>query len=367
MDPHYFHSSSYAKTPSKKSAKAPKKAGKGSKKKTRVQSYATYIYKVLKQVHPKTGTSKRSVSVLNSFIGDIFDRIATEASKLARYTKKKTLSSREVQTAVRLTLPGELAKHSVSEGTKAVTKYKSSSYYPSSSTSYFKGQGKGGKAAQNAKPTSRSSKAGLQFPVGRIHRYMKARHTGRVGSTAAVYMAAVLEYLTAEILELAGNACNDLKFKRITPRHLQLAIRGDLELDKLLAGITIASGGTLPNIHSVLLIKGSKAYKVAKEAAKKKAGKAYAPSEEAGSYAKSRSRTPVRRRSTTPKRPTTPARRRPKTPKKTPKKHKSTPKKKTPKRSSHHRSPYAFMGIENDHESMENESFASDLASYYDL
>ena len=306
MDPHYFHSSSYAKTPSKKSAKAPKKAGKGSKKKTRVQSYATYIYKALKQVHPDTGTSKRSVSVLNSFIGDIFDRIATEASKLARYTKKKTLSSREVQTAVRLTLPGELAKHAVSEGTKAVTKYKSSSYYPSSSTSYSKGQGKGGKA--KAAPTSRSSKAGLQFPVGRIHRYMKARHTGRVGSTAAVYMAAVLEYLTAEILELAGNACNDLKVKRITPRHLQLAIRGDEELDKLLAGITIASGGTLPNIHSVLLIKGSKAYKVAKE----KAGKAYAPSEEAGSYAKSRSRTPARRRP------------------KTPKKHKSTPKKKSP-------------------------------------
>lgn len=116
-----------AKTPSKKSAKAPKKAGKGTKKKTRVESYGSYIYKVLKQVHPDTGISKRGVSILNSFIADIFDRLATEAGKLARYTKKSTLSSREIQTAVRLTLPGELAKHAVSEGTKAVTKYTSSS------------------------------------------------------------------------------------------------------------------------------------------------------------------------------------------------------------------------------------------------
>jgi histone H2B len=77
---------------------------------------------VLKQVHPDTGISKRGVSILNSFINDIFERLATEAGKLARYTKKSTLSSREIQTAVRLTLPGELAKHAVSEGTKAVTK-----------------------------------------------------------------------------------------------------------------------------------------------------------------------------------------------------------------------------------------------------
>jgi len=94
-----------AKTPSKKAAKAPKKAGKGSKKKARVESYGSYIYKVLKQVHPDTGISKRGVSILNSFISDIFDRLANEAGRLARYTKKSTLSSREIQTAVRLTLP----------------------------------------------------------------------------------------------------------------------------------------------------------------------------------------------------------------------------------------------------------------------
>ena len=115
-----------AKTPSKKSAKAPKKAGKGGgHSKELTESYSTYIYKVLKQVHPDTGISKRGMSIMNSFINDIFERIASEAGKLARYNKKSTLSSREVQTAIRLILPGELAKHAVSEGTKAVTKYTS--------------------------------------------------------------------------------------------------------------------------------------------------------------------------------------------------------------------------------------------------
>ena len=118
-----------AKTPSKKApSKAAKKAPSGDKKKhtkKRVESYSTYIYKVLKQVHPDTGISKKGMSIMNSFINDIFERIAGEAGKLATYNKKATLSSREIQTAVRLMLPGELAKHAVSEGTKAVTKFSS--------------------------------------------------------------------------------------------------------------------------------------------------------------------------------------------------------------------------------------------------
>ena len=90
------------------------------------QSYSIYIYKVLKQVHPDTGVSSKAMSIMNSFVNDLFERIAAEASRLAHYNKRSTITSREIQTAVRLLLPGELAKHAVSEGTKAVTKYTSS-------------------------------------------------------------------------------------------------------------------------------------------------------------------------------------------------------------------------------------------------
>jgi len=113
-----------------KKAKSPKAEGeekskKGSKRR-QSNSYSSYIYKVLKQVHPDTGISRKAMIIMDNFINDIFERLATEAGKLARYNKRHTITSREVQTAVRLILPGELAKHAVSEGTKAVTKYNSS-------------------------------------------------------------------------------------------------------------------------------------------------------------------------------------------------------------------------------------------------
>ncbi|XP_060707149.1 histone H2B type 1-F/J/L-like [Hemiscyllium ocellatum] len=105
----------------KVSKKPPKK-----RKKTRKQSYSTYVYRVLTQVHPSTRISSKAMNVMNSFVIDIFERIASEASHLIHYNKRQTISAREIQSAVRLMLPGELAKHAVSEGTKAVTKYTSS-------------------------------------------------------------------------------------------------------------------------------------------------------------------------------------------------------------------------------------------------
>jgi len=117
----------------KKTAKktAPAASGADSEKKkrrkVRKETYSSYIYKVLKQVHPDTGISNKAMAILNSFVNDIFERIATEASKLATYSKKSTISSREIQTSVRLILPGELSKHAISEGTKSVTKFSSAS------------------------------------------------------------------------------------------------------------------------------------------------------------------------------------------------------------------------------------------------
>ena len=136
------------------------------------------------------------------------------------------------------------------------------------------GKGKGGRGKSSGqRPVSRSSKAGLQFPVGRIARFLKqGRFAERVGAGAPVYLAAVLEYLAAEVLELAGNAAKDNKKTRIVPRHIQLAVRNDEELNKLLGGVTIASGGVLPNINATLLPKGGKKAE-GEEKAEKKASK----------------------------------------------------------------------------------------------
>ena len=122
-----------------------------------------------------------------------------------------------------------------------------------------KGKGGRGKGKASGKSTTKSVKAGLQFPVGRIGRYLKlGKYATRLGAGAPVYLAAVLEYLCAEILELAGNAARDNKKSRIIPRHITLAVRNDEELNKFLSGVTVAAGGVLPNIHSVLLPKKSK-------------------------------------------------------------------------------------------------------------
>merc|ERR1719191_743787 len=104
-------------------SKTTNKVSEAKKKKSKTETYKIYIYKVLKQVHPETGISSKAMSIMNSFLNDMFDKIASEASRLSSYNKKPTITSREIQTAVRLVLPGDLAKHAVSEGTKAVTKY----------------------------------------------------------------------------------------------------------------------------------------------------------------------------------------------------------------------------------------------------
>ncbi|KNC50674.1 histone H2A [Thecamonas trahens ATCC 50062] len=179
----------------------------------RRETFASYIYKVLKQVHPDAGISKQGMTMVNAFVFDTLRQIVELASRIMPMMGKTTVSSREIQTAVRIVIQGELTKHAVAEGCKAVTK--------------FSGSGSGYRS------TTRSTRAGLQFPVGRIHRYMRAIVIGRVSGSAPVYLAAVLEYLVAEIVELSGNAARAAGRMRITPIDLETAIGADAELAAL--------------------------------------------------------------------------------------------------------------------------------------
>jgi histone H2A len=196
-------------------------------------NFFTHIPKVLKQVHPELGITTEALNEVNLLCHIFAERIVNEATDLSKMNSKKTISSRAIQTAVRTCLTGEMTKHAVSEGLKAHTKYST--------------------MTNNGGRGSRSKKVGLVFPVGRIESLIR-HHRGveRVSGTAAVYLAAVLEYLTAEILELSGNAARDNKKKRVTTRHLLLAIRYDEELNTLTHNITL-SGGVPPYINAALL------------------------------------------------------------------------------------------------------------------
>ena len=207
-------------------------------------SFSCYTYKVLKQIHDGTGISKRALMVCNDFLVDLYLRIEQEAVLLTKLSQRETITHREIQTAVRLVLSGVLAKYAVSAGVKAVASFQSHQE---------------AKEAIDIRPErrrrNRSGLAGLQFPVGRIHTLMKQRARQRIGALAPVYLAAVLEYLAAEIFELSDRAARDDNKIRIAPRHIFFAISNDPELQTLLPNVDIAFAGVQPNIHSMLLPK----------------------------------------------------------------------------------------------------------------
>lgn len=195
------------------------------------------INRVLKQVHPDSGMSGDALDTVNNLVNIVIEKLMNEVNNLMHSSTRKTVSSREIQSAVRLVFGnGELLKHAVSEGTKAVTKYNAVTTTGGSKSAKEKSTG----------PVPRSAKAGIIFPVTRVETLMMSLTSSeRKSDGAAVYLAAVVEYVVAEILELAGNTARDDKRTRIIPRSILLAIENDIELKRLFSD-TVLSGGVVP-------------------------------------------------------------------------------------------------------------------------
>lgn len=208
---------------------------KEKKTKKHSKEFYIYIYRVLKQVHPDTGFTKIAITQINKILSILAEEFARVAQSAVTRANKHTCTSRDVQYAARTILPGEVAKHAVSEGTKAVTKYNNA----------------------NGFNKSRSARAGLQFPVALAEKYLRSKgaSTIRIGAGAPVYLAAILEYLCAEVLELAGNCARDNKRVNIAIRHVYLAVAQDEELNILFEHfkIMLDKGGVLPNIRKELV------------------------------------------------------------------------------------------------------------------
>lgn len=226
--------------------------------------FSTYIYRVLKKVDPSRGLSGDGLSSFNNFVRILLKKTMDGVNRLMLISGgKKTISSREVQSAVRLVFPGELAKHAVSQGTKAVTKYFSSKEERESTKR---------KKGEKLKPVSRSKFAGLVFPITRVENIMtELSIVDRKSESCAVYMAGVLEYVISEILEIAANVAADNKKVRITPRHIKLSILNDEELSALFRG-TLMSGGVALTMAPIRR-KRSENKEVSKKGSKKPATK----------------------------------------------------------------------------------------------
>lgn len=198
-------------------------------------SYNTYIYRVLKQVHPDTGISGAALATMVNLVKVTASMIMLAANQIIMRNGTKTIDGRVIQSAVKLALPGELAKHAVTEGTKAVEKY-----------SLNKGEAESTEKGKK-KQRTRTMRAGITFNVSRVEKLMMLECTAqRKGALAAVYLAAVLEYVTADLLRLSGDIARDFNRIRITPRHIKLSILNDYEFNHLYFNTIIGGGVKMP-------------------------------------------------------------------------------------------------------------------------
>jgi histone H3 len=215
-------------------------------KDTGVINFKTYIKKVLNQVHPGSSITAVAANVINDMVNEVGCRLATVAvgntSAILNGNERMTCAKQDITAAIRVSLPGELAKHAVGEGYKAMSKYKDSV------------KNKGSKGSSN-----RAKMAGLIFPPARCAKFF-ALFRKRLNGNTAFYLAGVLEYIVAEVLELSGNAAKDLKKQQISARHVFLGTKGDEELDHLFKG-NFLGGGVIPHIHGALLPKTRKVEK----------------------------------------------------------------------------------------------------------
>ena len=215
------------------------KRTKGSKSGKTVDGFkfSVYVLKTLNHIHPDMGLSGDAGACMVNIVKINISKIMSAVNQLILRTGAKTITARDIEAAVTLMLPGELAKQSKSQATAAVAKYLQDI--------------EDGEKGQN--PKQRSTRAGLIFNITRVENLMMLEsNTVRKSATAAVFLSAVIEYLISEILELAGNAARDSQRKRITPRHIKIVILNDEELRTLYQD-TIIAGGVLPNINSALL------------------------------------------------------------------------------------------------------------------
>ena len=211
-----------------------------------VRTYAVYIYRAMKAVVEDASVTKNSMAVLNSLCVDLAKRIIIDAAELTKYSKRSTIGARDIETATRLIMPGELGMHAMANGSRATLEFVS---VPDRTE---RGEG------HNKKKVSRSEKAGLVFPVGRISSYMRTGGFSKmIGATAPVYLAAVMEYVIQEIIEVAWECVKKEKKARITPKHISMSIKNDDELNQLFKTALISGGGVLPHIHPFLLPKNA--------------------------------------------------------------------------------------------------------------